>query len=313
MDNLDGVGINTTADGTNKLAIASEASLFSHDGAGHQIKVNKASTADTAALLFQTNWSGRAEMGLTGQNEFTVKVSDDGSVWTEALRINGVTGSLTGAAVVSAEDDTTPGKLMVTGTHGLGNASMRLSDADDAGGRTTFFALQSSSSHAPSSASTWMGVNFYRGYSNTDAQFMVRASDPPEAVIRGHDGSSFTDWAAIYHAANVVGNVSESGGVPTGAIVEEGSNADGRYVRYADGTQIAWVHDLDGHASGIVTWDFPIGFAEPPTVTATALSTSARIVTVSGIGTGSVDVRGWQANGTVEDVTTQVTATGRWF
>lgn len=313
LDNLEGVGINATADGVNRLAVASDASLLSHDGAGHQVKVNKAAAGDTASLLFQSNWSGRAEMGLTGQDDFTVKVSDDGTAWVDALRIDGATGEISGAAVVDAEDDTTPGKLMVNGTHGLGNASMRLDDADDAGGRTTFFALQSGSNHAPSSASTWMGVNFYRGFSNTDAQLMVRASDPPEAVIRGHDGSAFTDWADMYHTANIVGDVDESGGAPTGAIIEEGSNSDGRYVRFADGTQIAYIHDLDGDASGVVTWDFPADFASAPTVTATALSTLARIVTVSGITDTSADIRGWLANGTAEDVTTQVTATGRWF
>lgn len=40
---------------------------------------------------------------------------------------------------------------------------------------------------------------------------------------------------------NLVGTVSESGGVPTGAVVERGSNANGEYVRFADGTQICWV------------------------------------------------------------------------
>lgn len=39
---------------------------------------------------------------------------------------------------------------------------------------------------------------------------------------------------------SIVGAVSQSSGVPTGAIVEQGSNANGNYVRYADGTQICW-------------------------------------------------------------------------
>ena len=39
---------------------------------------------------------------------------------------------------------------------------------------------------------------------------------------------------------NLVGTVSQSGGVPTGAVVERGSNANGEYVRFADGTQICW-------------------------------------------------------------------------
>lgn len=38
----------------------------------------------------------------------------------------------------------------------------------------------------------------------------------------------------------LVGTVSQSGGVPTGAVIERGSNANGGYVRFADGTQICW-------------------------------------------------------------------------
>ncbi|AXQ96005.1 hypothetical protein LV780_19745 (plasmid) [Cereibacter azotoformans] len=58
------LGIATAADGTNRLAVASPATLLTHDGAGHQLKINKALAGDTASLLFQTGWSGQAEMGL---------------------------------------------------------------------------------------------------------------------------------------------------------------------------------------------------------------------------------------------------------
>src|SRR5690606_32974536 len=36
------LGINTSADATNRLAVAAPASLFTHDGNGHQLKINKA-------------------------------------------------------------------------------------------------------------------------------------------------------------------------------------------------------------------------------------------------------------------------------
>ena len=36
----------------------------------------------------------------------------------------------------------------------------------------------------------------------------------------------------------ILGTVSQSAGVPTGAVIERGSNANGEYVRFADGTQI---------------------------------------------------------------------------
>jgi hypothetical protein len=41
-----------------------------------------------------------------------------------------------------------------------------------------------------------------------------------------------------FRRGNILGTVSQSGGVPTGAIIERGSNANGEYIRWADGTQI---------------------------------------------------------------------------
>ena len=84
----DRLGIAATADGTNRLAVASPAVLFSHAGAGAQVKVNKAAAADTASLLFQTGWSGRAEIGTTGNDRLHVKVSPDGTGWTEAVVVD---------------------------------------------------------------------------------------------------------------------------------------------------------------------------------------------------------------------------------
>ena len=75
------VGVNTSADITNRLAVSSPNSLFTHEGDSHRIKINKASSSDTASFFFQNNWSGRAEFGLTGDDDFHVKVSADGSTW----------------------------------------------------------------------------------------------------------------------------------------------------------------------------------------------------------------------------------------
>lgn len=91
---LPGVGVNTFADATNRLAVSAPASLFTHEGAGHQLKVNKAAPGDTASLLFQTGWSGRAEMGTTGSDDFAVKVSADGAVWADALVMAAASGAV---------------------------------------------------------------------------------------------------------------------------------------------------------------------------------------------------------------------------
>ncbi len=88
-------GVNATPDVTNKFAVSSSASLFNNAGNGHQIKINKAASADTASFLFQTAFSGRAEIGLTGDDDFHFKVSPNGTAFNEAILINRTTGACT--------------------------------------------------------------------------------------------------------------------------------------------------------------------------------------------------------------------------
>ncbi len=89
------VGVNATADTTNRLSVNSQAVLLNHEGSGHQLKINKNTAGDTASLLFQTGFSGRAEFGTTGDDDFHVKVSPDGSTFHEALIVDKDTGEVT--------------------------------------------------------------------------------------------------------------------------------------------------------------------------------------------------------------------------
>ncbi|WP_299819789.1 DUF2793 domain-containing protein [uncultured Jannaschia sp.] len=121
-DRVETFGINTLADDTNRLAVAADATLLDNAGGGHQLKINKATEADTASLLFQTGYAGRAEMGLAGDGGFAVKVSADGASWTTAMAIDGASGAATfseiradavvGDAVQSDPTDRRPGRLM---------------------------------------------------------------------------------------------------------------------------------------------------------------------------------------------------------
>jgi hypothetical protein len=88
------LGINATADSTNRLTIAADATLLNHDGDGHQLKINKAEAGDTASLLYQTGFSGRAELGLAGDDDFHFKVSADGATWKEAIVIDRASGEV---------------------------------------------------------------------------------------------------------------------------------------------------------------------------------------------------------------------------
>src|SRR5690606_36399797 len=80
------LGIGAAPDDTNRLALSAPATLFNHAGGGHQVKVNKAAASDTASLLFQSDWSGHAELRPAGNIAFSLKVHDGGH-WKTGLSI----------------------------------------------------------------------------------------------------------------------------------------------------------------------------------------------------------------------------------
>lgn len=254
LQNLSGVGIDTNSDSTNRLAVAAEASLFSHAGEGHQLKINKSVATDTASLLFQTGWSGRAEMGTAGDDAFAIKVSADGAVWNTAFSFDPSSGLAAGEAVQATATDVTPGRLM-------------------------------------------------------------RA-----------------DYG--YGPGNVLGVVSQNAGIPTGAVIERGSTANGDYIRFADGTQICQFNaTLTYISAGLCSavWTFPASFASgiapnvqgmldsdslaltAPSVTVAGLTG----LTVSGLGANSVTLNVNTLAGASfnsgESIDLGVLAIGRWF
>ncbi|MDH2326893.1 DUF2793 domain-containing protein [Cereibacter sp. SYSU M97828] len=135
------LGVSATPDDVNRLAVAAPATLLNHAGAGHQLKVNKAAAADTASLLFQNGHSGRAEMGIVGGDNFTVKVSADGNSFATAMTIDrtsaqvslahglNVTGPIGGTAVQSGPTDAAADRLMRVGAFGLGGLTPMIGDA----------------------------------------------------------------------------------------------------------------------------------------------------------------------------------------
>ena len=120
------LGVSATPDATNRLTVASPASLFSHVGAGHQVKINKATSGDSASVLLQTGGAGRAEIGTLGSDALTVRVSGDGTTFHEALRVTAVTGAadvvLAGAATPSGN-----GKSVEIGSGGAAGSTTTIS------------------------------------------------------------------------------------------------------------------------------------------------------------------------------------------
>jgi len=110
LQNLTRLGIGTTADATNPLAAKLNTMLFAALATGEggtgdlRQTASKEAAGNTLSLLFQTAYSGRAELGLVGSDDFSLKVSADGASWTEALKLVAASGD-TVARVVRPDAD----------------------------------------------------------------------------------------------------------------------------------------------------------------------------------------------------------------
>lgn len=117
----------------------SDAELLSHDdvtpGSGSARKIiNKAEEAATASILFQDAFSGRAEIGLTGNDDLSIRVSTDGDIFVPALQVERSTGRLVlhqgallpdGAKLVN-NGTTGAAGVEIEGGGNLGQVSLRL-------------------------------------------------------------------------------------------------------------------------------------------------------------------------------------------
>jgi hypothetical protein len=94
------LGIGTAPDNLNRLAVRANAALCSArpvaDGGTGDMRVvlSKEAAANTASHLFQTDFGGRAEFGLMGDDDFRIKVADGGGIWRDGLRIDRTSGRL---------------------------------------------------------------------------------------------------------------------------------------------------------------------------------------------------------------------------
>lgn len=277
LQDVDLLGIGADADVENRLSVSSNSTLFSHSGSDHRLKVNKAATPDTASLLFQSGWSGRAEMGLAGNDAFSIKVSEDGTNFLTALAVNPTNGSLSGAAITQNSTDPTLGRLMKVSDFGVGgtnafDSSSDLNTLGDYGG----FISYTSSSNVPGNNPTAGGCAGFQSVSagHRASQFMVLsqgARTRNRAFIRGKD-TTWASWNELYHNGNILGTVSQSGGSPTGAVMESGSNANGDYVRFASGNQICF-HTVTASSTAGTIWTFPAAFSGTPRISGSTVAT----------------------------------------
>ena len=83
-----------TADSFNRVSVNTPALLFNNAGAGIEATFNKAAAGNDAAFAFKTGFSARALIGLLGNDDFSFKVSPDGSAFFDALKIDRTNGQV---------------------------------------------------------------------------------------------------------------------------------------------------------------------------------------------------------------------------
>ncbi|AHD02955.1 pyocin knob domain-containing protein [Leisingera methylohalidivorans] len=241
------------------------------------------------------------------------------SAWVEVL---------TSDMVQSSATDATFGKLLKlsssgTGTFGLGVTSGNaptISDftAPPASGLYRYLGGSGGAAGNPDDGAWWGSCIVGKGLSGDVMYIASRVQDannPPKLWIGScqEDGTGLY-WTEVVTRNNLLGTVSQSAGVPTGAVIERGNNSNGRYVRFADGTQIC-TRRMNASASGAEAWTFPASFIEEPQCSVLPISAGAHSVTAEppSSTTTYVEFNCFDTAGARQAKSCHLTATGRWF
>ena len=271
---------------------------------------------DDAVTSELTTWSSEK---INGELDTKVDASDIG---TAASR-----------DVTESSVDTTAGRLLKVRDFNIGatgNLSDFASDLNDYTIQGTFGYANTADNRPPFiGASFSNAVEVIRDSAGGRIFQISRqcggSTDNGFVYHRVYSGTSWSPWWLSYSQRNVVGTVSQSGGVPAGAIIEQGSNANGEYVKYADGTMISWILSHDGGEisdipmGNIFTTEFqsctfPVQFSETPTVSIISRGSATwagncRTASNSGI----TQYRQFSATSNNTPVEVRIIAIGRWW
>jgi len=212
---------------------------------------------------------------------------------------------------------------MPVGAFGLGGAGILLTSADDLDDiRPNGLYVWSNDTpvNAPDSLCQMIHIARSANYSRSQIVFQS-GGGAMDTYFRGYTAGAWQDWRMLLHNANIVGPVSQSGGVPNGAVIEQGSNANGRWVKFADGSMQCRRHGMsvsnvstaegDIYRSSTNSWTYPASFYEPPVVTGSADDLDCWI-SLATPGTADCSARVKSAVSTASSVDFRLVAHGRW-
>ncbi|MFA4891988.1 DUF2793 domain-containing protein, partial [Brevundimonas sp.] len=98
VQDLGRLGIGATADSWNPFLAKLNNALWTAREAAWggdgdlRLTLNKETAGDVLSLVFQSGYAGRAELGLVGDDDLSLKVSADGSAWSDVFSVERATG-----------------------------------------------------------------------------------------------------------------------------------------------------------------------------------------------------------------------------
>lgn len=188
--------------------------------------------------------------------------------------------------LTTSSSDVTAGRVLKVGDHGVGTDNTATGNAPtstvlgDIPGNCFFSPEDASPSDFPSS----LGMGVYpSGFSvkrsiGVSAQFVMTygVAGTAGCAYRRRTGTNvWGPWNRVYSSDTIVGTVSQASGIPSGAIIERGTGANGEFTKFADGTLHCWYLvpqvSFTAGSDGTFTWTFPTSLIS--TATASILAT----------------------------------------
>jgi trimeric autotransporter adhesin len=204
-------------------------------------------TASPSARLTSVSSVGTNSGTFTDNTNYTFEIKSGGA---QVAYIGGQTGSALALASNGAERM----RIDSAGNVGIGTASPSYALQITRSGASAYLANTDGTGTLLSGVNG-SGLGVYGTFSNTAVAFFSNSAERMRIASNGKiTASAGSNW---------VGTVSASG---TSAVVERGSNANGGYVRFADGTQIVNCTEFTGYtAFTSVTQTLPISFLSSAT------------------------------------------------
>lgn len=214
-------------------------------------------------------FTGSDALGQTPLSAFGRSLIDDSGAASARATLN--LGTAATATLTTSTEDNTSGRVLRVDDFGIGAVGNRIPEItnfSDGFVSATYRFNANTVVGGPSQTGECVAIVTVGANGRTNIITMDGANGPTRTMFFGSRNSNagVISWSRVFHPGSVLGTVSQSGGIPDGALIEHDSNSDGYYTRFADGTQVCWRYDIDitGLAANSHTEDigYPVSFSE---------------------------------------------------